>query len=246
MVSRLEKQRHDPVFLSQSSPIVLLSPDLVIRATTPSYLSATGRHADELIGVNILEAFPENPTTPSVGSHQRLIRTLETVLRTRRPDQVSPVRYDLQDPENRAAYLERRWAMATTVIRDGDEVIGLSHRVQDLTMVDEHLVEALRAYRDVLAEGDLRTISARRRLDVAESFLALVESHEILATEVRDLRRVLDTRPTIDQAKGIIMADRRCGPDEAFDVLRKLSMDTNVRVADVAAALVYQAQAADG
>ena len=82
--------------------------------------------------------------------------------------------------------------------------------------------------------------------DEAFAFLALVESHEILATEVRDLRRVLDTRPTIDQAKGIIMADRRCGPDEAFAVLRKLSMDTNVRVADVAAALVYQAQAADG
>jgi AmiR/NasT family two-component response regulator len=39
------------------------------------------------------------------------------------------------------------------------------------------------------------------------------------------------------------MADRKCSPDEAFEVIKQLSMDTNVRVADVAAALVYQAQA---
>ena len=246
MGSRLAKHQQDPVFLSQSSPIVLLSPDLVIQAATPSYLTATGRQLEELLGVHALEAFPENPTTPGVDSHRRLTGSGERALRSRVPDQLSPVRYDLQDRRRPGTYVEKRWAMVTTAIRDGDEVIGVSHRVQDLTLVDEHLVESLRAYRDVLAEGDLRTGAGRRRLDVVESFLALAESHDSLAAEVRDLRRTLDSRPTIDQAKGIIMADRRCDPDEAFEVLRKLSMDTNVRVADVAAALVYQARAAEG
>jgi response regulator NasT len=63
-----------------------------------------------------------------------------------------------------------------------------------------------------------------------------------MAREVTDLRRALQTRPTIDQAKGIIMADRRCTPEEAFELLKKLSMESNVRLADVAAAIVYQAQ----
>lgn len=31
------------------------------------------------------------------------------------------------------------------------------------------------------------------------------------------------------------------GPDDAFAVLRTISMNTNVRLADVAAAMVYQA-----
>ena len=38
------------------------------------------------------------------------------------------------------------------------------------------------------------------------------------------------------------MAERRCTPREAFAVLRKLSNDSNVRLADVALALVYKAQ----
>ena len=35
------------------------------------------------------------------------------------------------------------------------------------------------------------------------------------------------------------MADRRCGADEAFEAIKRLSNDTNVRIADVAAAVIY-------
>jgi AmiR/NasT family two-component response regulator len=64
-----------------------------------------------------------------------------------------------------------------------------------------------------------------------------------MAAEVMHLRRALTSRATIDQAKGIIMAERRCTPEAAFDLLARLSQDTHVRVVDVAAALVYKAQA---
>jgi AmiR/NasT family two-component response regulator len=45
----------------------------------------------------------------------------------------------------------------------------------------------------------------------------------------------------IEQAKGIIMGDRRCGADEAFAILTKLSRDTNRKVRDVATTLVNRA-----
>ena len=38
------------------------------------------------------------------------------------------------------------------------------------------------------------------------------------------------------------MAERGGTPEEAFALLRQMSSETNVRVADVAAALVYRAQ----
>lgn len=57
-----------------------------------------------------------------------------------------------------------------------------------------------------------------------------------------NLRRALTSRASIDQAKGIVMAERRCSPDEAFKVLAKMSQDTNVRLADVARAIVYKAR----
>lgn len=47
-----------------------------------------------------------------------------------------------------------------------------------------------------------------------------------------------ETMPVIEQAKGIVMAQRRCGPEEAFDVLRQVSQRTNVKLHVLAAQLV--------
>jgi hypothetical protein len=240
MSTQLDARQRDPVFQSLSAPTVLLGSDFVIRAATPSYLKVTGRDAEELLSVNVFDAFPENPATPEAGSARSLTDAVQDVLRTGRPNQLTPLRYDIPTPSRPGEFLEKRWVLQNSPIRDGEKVIGACIRVEDVTLVDEHLLDALRAYRDVLAEGDLRTAGGRGRVDVLSSFLALVESQAALATEVGQLREALSTRPTIDQAKGIIMADRRCTPDEAFAVLKKLSMDSNVRVADVAAALVYQ------
>lgn len=52
----------------------------------------------------------------------------------------------------------------------------------------------------------------------------------------------LDTMPTIEQAKGILMAQQDCGPDEAFDLLRQASQQFNVPVRVLAARLVTDGQ----
>ena len=48
----------------------------------------------------------------------------------------------------------------------------------------------------------------------------------------------MENRTVIEQAMGIIMAERRCTPDEAFAILSKLSQDTNRKVREVAMTLV--------
>src|SRR5215471_13712662 len=52
----------------------------------------------------------------------------------------------------------------------------------------------------------------------------------------------LDTMPVIEQAKGILMAQRSCGPDEAFDLLRRASQRFNVPVRVLAARLAHGGQ----
>ena len=47
-----------------------------------------------------------------------------------------------------------------------------------------------------------------------------------------------ETMPVIEQAKGIVMTQRRCGPEEAFDLLRQVSQRTNVKLHVLAAQLV--------
>jgi hypothetical protein len=48
----------------------------------------------------------------------------------------------------------------------------------------------------------------------------------------------LEIMPVIEQAKGIIMAQSRCGPAQAFDLLRRASQRSNVPVRDLAAQIV--------
>jgi len=64
--------------------------------------------------------------------------------------------------------------------------------------------------------------------------------------EVEDLKAALTTRPVIDQAKGILMAERGCSPEEAFALLSNASQRDNRKVRDIARALVDNAQRDDG
>ncbi|NUP67146.1 MAG: GAF and ANTAR domain-containing protein [Nonomuraea sp.] len=52
------------------------------------------------------------------------------------------------------------------------------------------------------------------------------------------LKEALNTRAIIDQALGIVMARRRCGSQQAFELLRQVSQDRNVKVHQVAAMIV--------
>jgi len=53
------------------------------------------------------------------------------------------------------------------------------------------------------------------------------------------LREALESRDVIGQAKGILMARRRCTPDAAFEALRRASQHRNVKLRQVAEQVVY-------
>ncbi len=48
----------------------------------------------------------------------------------------------------------------------------------------------------------------------------------------------MGTMQVIEQAKGIIMAQQRCSPDEAFDLLHGMSQRTNIKLYALAAQIV--------
>jgi hypothetical protein len=50
----------------------------------------------------------------------------------------------------------------------------------------------------------------------------------------------MQTMPVIEQAKGIVMAQSGCGPEAAFDVLRRASQRSNVPVRELAAQIVVR------
>jgi GAF domain-containing protein len=52
------------------------------------------------------------------------------------------------------------------------------------------------------------------------------------------LRIAAESRPTIEQAKGILIAAQRCGPDQAFEILVEASQRENRKLRDIARRIV--------
>ena len=61
---------------------------------------------------------------------------------------------------------------------------------------------------------------------------------ETCQDELDQCRDALETRAVIDQAIGVLMADRGCAPDEAFQMLRDASQRDNRKVHAIAQAVV--------
>lgn len=82
-------------------------------------------------------------------------------------------------------------------------------------------------------------------IDAAQATLGELDrtgmEHEQVAAleaEVAGLRKAMESRATIEQAKGIIIATSGCSPDEAFALLVRQSQHENRRLRTVAEDLV--------
>jgi ANTAR domain len=93
-----------------------------------------------------------------------------------------------------------------------------------------------RALRQTSAEVRARARATRDRVRSGRS------QQEILhdSAFARLLAR-MGTMSAIEQAKGIIIAQQGCRPDEAFDLLRRMSQRANVKVRVLAAQIVEHA-----
>jgi GAF domain-containing protein len=133
---------------------------------------------------------------------------------------------------------EQRWPGYTRRAAEA----GLGSALSVGLPVQEAVTGALNLYsRRADAFDDHAVTVAQRFAEYAAVALANAQSYESTATLARQLREAMTHRATIEQAKGIIMAEQRCSPDEAFTRLSNLSQHANRKLRDVAAALVEQA-----
>ena len=78
----------------------------------------------------------------------------------------------------------------------------------------------------------------RRFVAPASVAVANAKAYAKARAVIEQLEEALQSRDVIGQAKGIIEAREHCGPDEAFERLRGISQHRNIKLRDLAAAIV--------
>jgi len=97
-----------------------------------------------------------------------------------------------------------------------------------------------RALRLLAAEVRARSRATREQILRGRSRRAVLHDSAFARLQAKH-----QTMPVIEQAKGIIMAQQRCGPQEAFEVLRQASQRANVKVHVLATQMVEHVASGD-
>jgi GAF domain-containing protein len=106
-------------------------------------------------------------------------------------------------------------------------------------IADGKPVGALNLYaRDARAFGAAETRRAENFAENASGALALALRLASYAALTDQMRSSLASRAVIDQAIGVIMVRERCTPARAFAMLRAASQSRNVKLRDIATAIV--------
>jgi len=81
-------------------------------------------------------------------------------------------------------------------------------------------------------------LSPKRIKPILNVALARFSNYSKLRTELAKTKESLANRKIIEKAKGLIMQQRNCTEDEAYNLLRKIAMDRNQKLSDVANSLI--------
>jgi response regulator NasT len=99
----------------------------------------------------------------------------------------------------------------------------------------ETTAAALRAGVSAYVVDDLNPRRLKPIMDVA---IARFREYQALRRELEETRNRLAERKVIEKAKGLLMVQRNLNEEEAYQTLRKLAMDRNQRIGEVARTVV--------
>lgn len=216
---------------------LLLDCDLRIQAASRAYEHVTLREHGELPGQFLFDAFPDNPDDPQASGTSKLGASLETAMRSGRTHKMRIQRYDIRDPLAPENFLPKVWSPANSALLDHGELVGVVHRVEEVSDSNRVLAEIAGAVDEVDSWSCAELIHTFAGVCATENSRHRERQQELVA-EIAQLRCAIESRDTIGQAKGMLMERFGVNAAAAFELLAKVSQDTNTRVEQLARKLV--------
>jgi GAF domain-containing protein len=123
--------------------------------------------------------------------------------------------------------------------------VGIAHTVSVGLPVAQRVIGGLNLYGSTELPFDDNAVGLA---GTYASYAAVAVANAALYSSTADLARhmqaAMQSRAGIEQAKGIIMAQQRCSPEEAFAVLVRTSQHRNIKLRDLAQSIITSTSAA--
>jgi PAS domain-containing protein len=124
------------IFEQSPGNFIVVDPTDTIVAVTDGYLRMTMRTRDGLVGANIYEAFPDDPSDPNARGTAVLRSGIEQAIASRETAWLPSVqRYPIPRPAEQGGGFEERYfrAVNAPVIDDSGDVVYVIHGNEDVT-----------------------------------------------------------------------------------------------------------------
>lgn len=109
---------YEKVFNSILTYQVIIDLDFKIIGATDAYVGISLASRDAILGMSILEAFPENPDNPHSDGMHKLRDSLQKVLSTKQVHDMGIRRYDILSGTGDGKFLERWWRCRNNPVLD--------------------------------------------------------------------------------------------------------------------------------
>ncbi len=108
---------------------------------------------------------------------------------------------------------------------------------------DDDATKIKQAIRAGVTSYVVKDIEPARIKPILQVAMARFEEHQALRSDLAEAQKQLAERKLVERAKGIVMQQKKVSEDAAYHLLRKMAMERNAKLADIAAQIVDLAQA---
>ena len=136
---------------------LVLTSDLRIVAVSDDYLRVTMTRREDIVGCDVFEVFPDDPSEPNAQAAATARSSMQRVLLEKRVQELPVQRYPIRRPSERGgAFEERYWKPRNSPVFGSDgEVAYILHHVEDVTEMVQLKEEKL------VQDASIRDLSVR-------------------------------------------------------------------------------------
>jgi hypothetical protein len=134
---------YEQVFNSLLTFQVVLDRDFKIIGATDSYIRISLASRGAIMGMSVLEAFPEDTKNAHSDGMRKFADSLQEVLKTKRAQDMGIVRYDIPSGAGDDTFVERWWRLRNSPVLDSQgEVQWIVTNVDDINGMMDTLESA--------------------------------------------------------------------------------------------------------